>query len=390
MKAIGYQQSLPCDHPDALLDITLPEPVPGPHDLLVAVQAIAVNPVDTKIRRRLTPPAGHYRVLGWDAAGIVTGVGAAVTRFRPGDRVWYAGARDRQGCNAEFQVVDERLVGHLPQSLGYAEAAALPLTTVTAWELLFDRLEVPRIFSGARPTGLARTEPAPGGAGQEQPLHALARNSGQHPLTFAVSGAEAGSGSEVGETPEALLILGAGGGVGSILTQLARQLTALTVIGTASRPETRQWVRDLGAHFVIDHHQPLPPQLAEIGQPRVRFIAALTQTEQHLPAIIEVIAPQGRLAVIDDPSQLDIMPFKQKSVSIHWEFMFTRSLFATPDMVEQHRILEEAARLVDQSLLRTTLASHFGAINAANLRRAHALIESGQARGKIVLEGFST
>ena len=355
MKAIAYQQSLPCDHPDSLLDITLPEPVPGPHDLLVAVQAIAVNPVDTKIRRRLTPPAGHYRVLGWDAAGIVTAVGPAVTRFRPGDRVWYAGARDRQGCNAELQVVDERLVGHLPQTLGFAEAAALPLTTVTAWELLFDRLEVPRLTSGTRTTGLADA-----------------------------------FGSGAGETPETLLILGAGGGVGSILTQLARQLTALTVIGTASRPETRQWVRDLGAHFVIDHHQPLPPQLAEIGQPRVRYVAALTQTEQHLPAIIEVIAPQGRLAVIDDPSQLDIMPFKQKSVSIHWEFMFTRSLFATPDMVEQHRILEEAARLVDEGLLRTTLASHFGAINAANLRRAHALIETGQARGKIVLEGFST
>lgn len=337
MKAIGYQRSLPCDDPDCLVDISLPEPVPGPHDLLVAVKAIAVNPVDTKIRRRLTPPTGQYRVLGWDAVGIVRAVGAEVSLFQPGDEVWYAGARDRQGCNAELQVVDERIVGHKPRSLSFAQAAALPLTTVTAWELLFDRLEV-------------------------------RRDSTEH--------------------QDAILIIGAGGGVGSILTQLVRQLTPLAIIGTATRPETRQWVSDLGAHFVIDHHQPLPPQLAAIGHPRVRYIAALTQTEQHLPTIIEIIAPQGRLAVIDDPSQLDVMPFKPKSVSIHWEFMFTRSLFTTPDMLTQHHILEETARLVDLGLLRTTLASHFGTIEAANLRRAHALIESGQARGKIVLEGF--
>lgn len=377
MKAIGYQQCLPCDHPDALVDLTLPEPAPGPHDLLVEVKAIAVNPVDTKIRRRLAPPPGHYRVLGWDAAGIVRAIGAAVTLFRPGDPVWYAGARDRPGCNAELQVVDERLVGRLPATLSFAEAAALPLTTVTAWELLFDRLQVPRLASSLRLAGDAGAEPAVATADAGQPPRSVTPDRGPYPAATAR------------ETADALLILGAGGGVGSILTQLARQLTALTVIGTASRPETRKWVSDLGAHFILDHHQPPPPQLAAIGHPQVRYIAALTQTEQHLPAIIEVIAPQGRLAVIDDPSQLDIMPFKQKSVSVHWEFMFTRSLFATPDMVEQHRILAEAARLVDQGLLRTTLASHFGSINATNLRRAHALIERGQARGKIVLEGFS-
>ncbi|MBK8637523.1 MAG: zinc-binding alcohol dehydrogenase family protein [Chromatiaceae bacterium] len=341
MKAIGYQACLPIQDPSSLVDIDLPVPVPGPRDLLVEIEAISVNPVDTKIRQRAAPPPGEYRVLGWDASGRVRAVGAEVTLFKPGDEVWYAGARDRPGSNAEMQLVDERLAGHKPRSLSHAEAAALPLTLITAWELLFERLQVARRTSG---------EPGAGG--------------------------------------EALLIIGAGGGVGSILTQLARQLTGLTVIGTAARPETRQWVQDLGAHFIVDHNQPLAPQLAAIGHPRVRYIAGLTQTEQHLAAIIAVIAPQGRFALIDDPRQLDIMPFKQKSVSIHWEFMFTRSLFSTPDLQAQHQILEEGAGLVDQGLIRTTLASHFGLIDASNLRRAHAQIESGQSRGKIVLEGF--
>jgi len=342
MQAVGYQHILPSEEPSSLLDLELPRPEPGPRDLLVAVQAISVNPVDTKIRQRAAPPPGQFRILGWDAAGQVQAVGAEVSLFKPGDEVWYAGARDRPGSNAQLQVVDERIVGHKPSSLSYAEAAALPLTLVTAWELLFDRLQVRRLMPGEPP-----------GSGQD-----------------------------------AILIIGAGGGVGSILTQLARQLTGLTVIGTAARPETQAWVRELGAHFIVDHSQPLAPQLAAVGHPEVRYIASLTQTEQHLATIITVIAPQGRLAVIDDPRQLDVMPFKQKSASVHWEFMFTRSLFVTPDLEAQHQILEDGARLVDQGLLRTTLASHFGLINASNLRRAHALIESGQARGKIVLEGW--
>jgi len=346
MKAVGYQQILSCEDPACLVDIDLPAPAPGPRDLLVEVRAIAVNPVDTKIRRRLSPPPGQYRVLGWDAVGSVRSTGDAVTLFRPGDEVWYAGARDRPGCNAQLQLVDERLAGHKPRTLSWAEAAALPLTAVTAWELLFDRLGIPYSLTSE---GLA---------------------AGANP------------------NRDAILVIGAGGGVGSILVQLARQLTDLCVIGTASRPETHAWVSALGGHFVLDHHQPLAAQLAAIGYPRVRYVASLTQTEQHLPAIIEVIAPQGRMAVIDDPSQLDAMPFKQKSVSIHWEFMFTRSLFETADMQAQHQILEEVARLVDAGRLKTTLASHLGAINAANLRRAHALIETGHSRGKIVLEGF--
>ncbi len=342
MKAVGYQCSLPADHPDALLDVRLPAPQPGDHDLLVEVRAISVNPVDTKVRRNTAPADGETKVLGWDATGVVLAVGSAVSRFRPGDRVWYAGSITRPGCNSERHLVDERIAGHMPSRLDFAAAAALPLTAITAWELLFDRLQIAR-----REEGPASAAPA-----------------------------------------QSLLIIGAAGGVGSILTQLARQLTGLTVIGTASRPETQQWVRELGAHHVIDHRQPLSQALQRIGHPQVTHVASLTATHEHFDEIVASLAPQGRLALIDDPEPIDIRQLKRKSLSLHWELMFTRSLFATDDMIRQHEMLEEIARLVDAGTLRTTVAAHFGTINAANLRRAHALLESGQARGKIVLEGF--
>ncbi|MDX1725733.1 MAG: zinc-binding alcohol dehydrogenase family protein [Pseudomonas sp.] len=338
MKAIAYYQSLPADHPEALQDIQLAAPTPGPRDLLVEVKAISVNPVDTKIRRNVAPQNGETKVLGWDASGIVKAVGSAVTLFQPGDRVYYAGAINRAGANSELHVVDERIVGHMPGSLPFAEAAALPLTAITAWELLFERLQISE-----------------------------------------------GSSDE----SQSLLIVGAAGGVGSILIQLARQLTGLTVIGTASRPETQAWVRELGAHHVIDHSKPLSEELKRIGIDQVTHVASLTQTDRHFDQLIEALAPQGRLALIDDPEQaLDIMKLKRKSLSLHWELMFTRSLFETADMIEQHRLLERVAELVDAGILKTTLGEHFGTINATNLRRAHALLESGQARGKVVLEGF--
>lgn len=339
MKAVGYTRSLPASHPDALLDITLPEPVPDAHDLLVDVRAISVNPVDTKVRRNSAPAEGEPKVLGWDACGIVLAVGNAVSRFRPGDRVWYAGSILRPGCNSERHLVDERIAGHMPASLSFAEAAALPLTAITAWELLFDRLQITRGSCGQSPD-------------------------------------------------QSLLIIGAGGGVGSVLTQLARQLTGLTVIATASRPETQQWVRDLGAHHVIDHRQPLSRELLRIGHPQVTHVASLTATHEHFEETVTSLAPQGRLALIDDPEPIDIRLLKRKSLSLHWELMFTRAIFATADMVRQHEILEEVATLIDAGTLRTTVTAHFGTINAANLCRAHALLESGQSRGKIVLEGF--
>lgn len=336
MKAVAYTQSLPISDPMSLQDVQLCEPTPGPHDLLVEVRAIAVNPVDTKIRRNVAPEAGQTKVLGWDVAGVVRAVGSAVSLFKVGDEVFYAGALQRPGGNSERHLVDERLVGHKPRSLSFAEAAALPLTALTAWELLFDRLKVPQ---------------GPSAQGH-------------------------------------LLIVGAAGGVGSILTQLARQLTGLTVIGTASRAETQQWVRELGAHEVIDHRQPLHAELQRLGIPQVERVASLTHTDLHYEQLIEALAPQGQLALIDDPAQLDVVRLKRKSLSLHWEFMYTRSLFETPDMIEQHHILERVSQLVDAGTLRTTLGEHFGTINAANLRRAHAVLESAQARGKIVLEGF--
>lgn len=337
MKAVAYRQSLPIEHAESLQDVTLPDPVAAGRDLLVEVKAVSANPVDTKVRRSTAAEPGSWKVLGWDAAGVVRAVGPEVRGFRPGDRVWYAGAINRPGTNSELHLVDERIVGAMPASLDFARAAALPLTAITAWELLFDRLGV-----------------APG------------------------KGAGAG----------ALLVVGASGGVGSILVQLARRLTGLTVIGTASRPETSAWVADLGAHHVIDHGQPLAAQLQQIGQPQVRYVASLTQTDAHFAEIAEVVAPQGKVALIDDPAALDIRLLKRKSVSLHWEFMFTRPVFATEDMAAQGRLLAELAGLVDAGLVRTTVGEHFGTINAANLKRAHALLESGKARGKIVLEGF--
>lgn len=336
MKAVGYYTPGDLDRDDALIDLELPRPEVGPSDLLVRVAAVAVNPVDTKIRRNRAPEQGRAGVLGWDAVGVVEAVGSQVSGFANGDRVYYAGAINRAGSNAEFQVVDYRIAAQAPASLSDAQAAALPLTTITAWELLFDRLGV----------------------------------------------------AEGGGKGQSLLVIGAAGGVGSILLQLARQLTELTVIGTAARPESADWVRRLGAHQVIDHSQPMQAQLAALGLDGVTMVASLTHTGEHFEQYVECLAPQGKLALIDDFDGLDILKLKPKSLSLHWEFMFTRSLHQTPDMVEQGRLLARVAELVDAGTLQTTLGEHFGKISADNLKRAHRLLESHKARGKIVLEGF--
>jgi zinc-binding alcohol dehydrogenase family protein len=338
MRAVGYQQSLPIDSEASLIDIELPRPEPGARDLLVEIKAVSVNPVDTKVRMRAVPEPGAHKVLGFDAAGIVRAVGSQVSLFKPGDEVFYAGAIVRSGTNAEFHVVDERLVGAKPESLSFEEAAALPLTSLTAWETLFDRLDIRRPVKG---------------------------------------------------TANAILIVGAAGGVGSIAVQLARRLTDVTVIATASRPETQEWARELGAHHVIDHTKPIAAQIEALGIGAPSFVFSITHTDAHFPEIAKIIAPQGRFALIDDPkTPPDISLLKGKSVSIHWESMFTRSTFQTADMERQHEILSETARLVDAGTIRTTLAEVLGPINAANLKRAHAFIESGRARGKIVLSGF--
>jgi zinc-binding alcohol dehydrogenase family protein len=338
VKAVGYTRALPIEDPESLLDLEQPEPSPSGRDLLVGVRAISVNPLDTKVRTRFQPPPGETRILGWDASGVVLATGPEARLFRPGDEVWYAGTLSRSGTNAELHLVDERIVGRKPASLTHAQAAALPLTSLTAWELLFERLGV------------------------------------------AQSGEKGEGGS--------LLIIGAAGGVGSILTQLARRLTRLTVLGTASRPETREWVLGLGAHHVLDHGRPLAGELRKAGFPDVGLVASLTRTDRHFAEIADLLAPWGRLALIDDPAPLDLCALKKKSQSLHWEYVFTRPEFNPPDSVEHHRILCEVAGAVDAGLLRTTVGEHLGRICAANLREAHARIEGGHVKGKIVLEGF--
>jgi zinc-binding alcohol dehydrogenase family protein len=338
MVAVGYARSLPIAEERSLFEFETEVPQPSGRDLLVRVAAIAVNPVDTKVRMRKQGTEAAPVILGWDAAGTVEAVGRDCSLFKPGDQVYYAGNVNRPGCNAPFQLVDERIVGHKPKSLSFPEAAALPLTTITAWELLFDRIGVRR------------------GEGADE---------------------------------RSLLIVGGAGGVGSIAIQIARKLTGLTVIATASRPETQAWVRELGAHHVIDHSQPFGPQLEAAGFAGVDIVLALTGTRSNAAQIGQVIAPQGRLGLIEGMDALkafDLAALWPKSVSFHPELMFTRSTFATPDMIEQHRLLCEAAQLVDAGVLRTTMKATFGRLGAADLRRAHAQIESGRTIGKIVLE----
>ncbi len=338
MRAVAYQQSLPVSDSNSLLDVDLPNPSPGAHDLLVAIKAIAVNPVDTKIRMRVQPEQGEYKVLGWDAAGEVVAKGKAVQGFEVGDAVYYAGDLNRPGSNAELQCVDARLAAKKPASLSFAEAAALPLTALTAWEMLFDRLQIPR------------------------------------------------QGKDV-KAP-ALLITAGAGGVGSIALQLARELSACRVFATASRQESRTWAQKMGAEAVLNHRQDLLDQAASHDLPQLDYVASLTHSQQHYVPLIELMRPQSRFALIDDPEEFDIKAFKRKSISVHWEFMYTRSMFQTEDMAQQGHILAEVARLVDAGRLCSTLGHHGGSINAANLRKAHQTLEEGTAIGKIVLEGF--
>jgi NADPH2:quinone reductase len=336
MKAIAYEHSHPIDHAQALLDVELNKPQATGTDMLVKVKAVSVNPVDYKIRLNVDPQ-GQKKVLGWDAAGIVEQVGKDCSLFKVGDHVYYAGDLTRSGSNAQYQLVDERIVGRKPSSISHAQAAALPLTAITAWELLFDRLGI----------------------------------------------------QAVNPRPVVLLIVGASGGVGSILTQLAAVLTDVTIIGTASRADSQKWARSLGAHHVIDHHQPLQAQVKALNIGEVSHVACLTHSEQHFGALVEILKPQGKLAIIEYTGQsMDISQLKNKSLSLHWEFMFTRAMFQTEDMLEQHNVLNQVADLVDKGAIKSTLGKHMGTINAQNLRAAHKVIQSNQTMGKMVLEGF--
>lgn len=336
MKAIGYKKSLPIENENSLQDIELEMPKATGKDLLVEVKAISVNPVDYKIRQNVAAENDDWKVIGWDAAGIVTAVGAETSLFKVGDEVYYAGDLTRTGSNSEFQLVDERIVGKKPASLSFGDAAALPLTSLTAWELLFDRMQV------------------------------------------------------VTDNPnKSILVIGAAGGVGSIMTQLLKQLTKLTIIGTASREETTNWLTQLGADHVINHRNKLSEEFSKKKLPQPDYIVSLNATKQHKDEIIKIIKPQGKFGFIDDPEGgFDVMPFKMKAVSTHIEFMFTRSMFQTEDITEQHNILNEVSKLIDAGKVQTTVGNHFGKINAENIRKAHALLESGKSKGKIVLEEF--
>ncbi len=342
MKAVGYVKSLPISDPESLTDIELPQPTATGHDLLVKVGAIAVNPVDYKIRRKVSPAEGDYKVLGWDAVGEVIATGDAATQFEPGDVVYYAGDLNRQGSNAEYQLVDERLVGVKPKSLSEAEAAALPLTTITAWELLFEHLTIQQQSPGS-----------------------------------------------TANTQEVILVVGAAGGVGSILLQLTKAITGATVIATASREGSQAWVKKLGADHVVDHTRPLQPQIEALDIGRVTHVASLNSTDSYFESYTELLAPFGKIAMIDDPAKpLDVMKLKLKSLSLHIEFMFARSMFKAADMNEQNRLLNRVSELVDQGYIQTTVGKNLGAINAANLKAAHAELEAGKSIGKIVLQGF--
>jgi zinc-binding alcohol dehydrogenase family protein len=337
MKAIGYTHSLDINEPNALMDLEIDKPSASGRDLLIKISAIAVNPVDYKIRQRVNPEGGEPKILGWDAVGEVVDIGSDVTKFAVGDRVYYAGDLTRPGSNAEFQLVDERIVGKAPKSLSDSDAAALPLTTITAYELLFDHLEL-----------------------KQQ--------------------------SEKSE--EVVLVVGAAGGVGSIMLQLLKTLTGATVIATASRESSKNWVQELGADYVVDHSQPMAEQIKALNVGEVTHVASLNNTHQYIDTYVEVMKPKGKLALIDDPESLDVAKLKQKSLSLHWEFIFTLSIFETEFFDEKCRFLSVLGSFFFVVKINTTVGKHLGKINAANLIEAHKALEEGSAIGKFVLEGF--
>ena len=340
MKAVGLHQYLPIDKEEALVDLNIDRPEPGPRDLLVAVKAIAVNPVDTKVRAPKENPIIETtpKILGWDAAGEVVAVGSDVEHYKVGDRVFYAGDITRAGCNSEYQLVDERIVGNMPRTQDFPASAALPLTSLTAWEALFERL-------GISPTG--------------------------------------------DDAGKSILIIGGAGGVGSIAIQLARNLGNLKVIATASRTKSSMWIKQMGAQHVVNHRNPVDEELKDIGIDAVDFILCLNNTDQHFPAMANAIKPQGKICtIVENAAPLEIGLLKAKSATFVWEFMFTRSMFKTEDMVRQQEILNRIAELIDQEELITTVGDTIEPINAANLRLAHQQLEGGRTIGKIVLAGW--
>ena len=332
MKAVGLYKYLPIDHPESLLDLEVETPKAAGHDLLVEVKAISVNPVDTKRRAPKDLVEKSPKILGWDAAGIVKAAGPEATLFKPGDAVYYAGSVIRPGTNCEFHLVDERIVGRKPANLSFAEAAALPLTTLTAWELMFERMGISR------------------------------------------SGAHAG---------RSVLILGGAGGVGSVAIQLAKKLAKLKVIASASRPETVAWCKALGADETVDHSRPL-------DLPESDYVLCFSSSDAYWSQFPKLVKPQGKLGLIVRTTRpVDLAILHDKSIAVCLEGMFTRSTFQTPYLAAQHALLNEAAGLVEAGVLKGTLKENLGKVCAARLKLAHQRLEEGHVVGKLVLEGFS-
>lgn len=341
MKAIGLSHYLPVTDESCLLDIALPLPHPSARDLLIKVEAISVNPVDTKIRAPKDLIEAEAKVLGWDACGTVVSVGDEVTLFSPGQKVFYAGDITRAGCNSEYHLIDERIVGHAPAKLSTEQAAAIPLTALTAWEALFSRMGIN--LEGASPEGSSQKN---------------------------------------------ILIIGGAGGVGSMACQLASNLAGLTVIATASRPESIAWCKDMDADYIVNHHD-LMADMRALSIKEVDYILCCNDTDMHFDNMAELIAPQGQIcSIVENTQPLTLSKLKTKSASFSWEFMFTRAMFKTDDMIEQHHILNEVARLLDEGILKTTLKEVLTPINAQNLRTAHAKLEQGRMIGKLVLSSW--
>ena len=336
MKAVAYKKPLAISEAQVFSEVEVDTPIATGHDLLIEIKAISINPVDIKMRQRTSPDNETWKILGHDAVGVVKAIGDKVQNFKVGDEVFYAGSNQRQGSYAEYQLVDERIVGLKPQSISNAEAAALPLTSLTAYEMLFDRLKIQDTK-------------------QDKPI---------------------------------ILVIGAAGGVGSITVQLLKVLTEFTVIATASRPETKAWLQEIGADYIVDHSQPLEQQILDLNIGAPHYVFSINGTERYTQAIANLIAPQGHFGLIDDPENFIINPFKIKSISVHWESMFTRSTFQTKDMTRQGDILNKISKLIDDQRIKTTLGQNLGTINVEHVIQAHTMIESGHSIGKIVLEGF--
>jgi NADPH2:quinone reductase len=338
MKAVALMRYLAISDPESLIDVELEKPDADGHDLLVKIEAIGINPIDTKVRSPKDQVETTPRVLGWDASGVVEAAGSKVTLFRPGDAVFYAGSITRQGANSEYHLVDERIVGKKPKSLDFSMAAALPLTSITAWEALFSRLGV------------------------------------------STSGGDSG---------KSVLVIGGAGGVGSIAIQLAKKVARLEVIATASRPESGNWVKKLGADHVINHFGDMLAQLVALGIDAVDYVLILNSIDRHFSTAANIVKPQGAIcSIVENERPLPVELLKAKSVSFHWESMFTRSSFCTSDMIAQHVILSTIADLVDATAIGTTLGCNLGLINAKNVREAHRLLEKGRVIGKLTLAGF--